>query len=276
LLATRGAGAPLEAADLAHLIDLYDAQIREVDANLGRFFERLRTLGQFQDAFIALVADHGDEFQDHGGVMHGRSHYREILRVPLLVRDPAWPAGRRIATPVSTVDVVPTLLAALGAEGSLPETLDGRDLTPLALGAEPGERQASGRQTGRPRILYAEAVQNASTQGDKLWARQGRYALHLDVSTGSHQLFDLQSDPGEQLDLSDQLPELSAELVAALTGFAAGARADSERFDLTPRDRSELEALGYLAPSETADLGGSEDSAGGSRAQMRAALEHRN
>ena len=47
-------------------------------------------------------------------MLHGRSHYREIIRVPLLVRDPGWPRGRRIATPVSLVDVAPTLLRALG------------------------------------------------------------------------------------------------------------------------------------------------------------------
>jgi arylsulfatase A-like enzyme len=271
LQAVRNTDALLEASDLAHLVDLYDAQIREVDANLGRFFERLRLLGEFQNAFIALVADHGDEFQEHGGVMHGRSHYREVLRVPFLVRDPAWPSPRRIASPVSTVDVVPTMLGALGI--SQPGTLDGRDLTPLALLGRPGE--PGQEQPDAERILYAEAVQTAA-QAELLWARQGDYALHLDVATGSHQLFDLRRDPGEQMDLAATLPERSVGLMASLSDFAAGARVHSERFDLTPDDRGALAALGYLTPTGAVGGASGPKTAGRLHSKTPAAVVNRN
>ena len=244
LLAVARDDATLEPADLAHVVDLYDAQIRELDANLGRFFEALRKLGEFEDALIAVVADHGDEFLEHGGVLHGRSHYREVIRVPLIIRNPDWPRARRVTVPVSTIDIVPTLLRALGVPP--PAALEGRDLSTLALGSN-GDNPTPESSSGR--ILYSEAVLDASRRGEKSAARQGRYTLHWNQANGSHQLYDLQSDPGELVDLAQREPERAAQLLAALQRFTAGSRATSELRELTGRERNELRQLGYLAPA---------------------------
>ena len=243
LLAVRNGELALPPADLAHLVDLYDAQIREIDANLGAFFERLREHGSFEDSLIALVSDHGDEFLEHGGVLHGRSHYREILHVPLVVRQTGWPRGRRVSTPVSTVDVTPTVLSALGVP--LPESLEGWDLSPLALAVGSPDVSPGGEE----RILFSEAPQGAGRRGASRSARQGRYTLHLDEAGGTHRLYDLESDPGEEVDVSRREPERSARMLAALDRFADEARAHSELRELTSEERDALRRLGYLSSS---------------------------
>lgn len=247
LLAVDKGKLALTPEDLAHVVDLYDAQIREVDANLGRFFATLRENASFDDSFIALVADHGDEFLEHGGVLHGRSHYREVIGVPLIIRHTGWPRGERVSTPVSIVDVVPTLLSALGVPP--PRELAGMDLSALLSGRS---HKSALPDIGAERVLYSEAVLDADRRGAKSAARQGRYTLHWDEASGAHELYDLQSDPGEKVDLARREPQRAAQLLAALQRFAAGARTTSERRELAPGEREELRQLGYLAsPSPT-------------------------
>lgn len=98
-------------ADRRHLIDLYDANLHQTDAELQRLIEFMRFEGLLDEALVVVTSDHGEEFLEHGGVLHSRTQYQELLHVPLIVRGPGVPAGLRIATPVSLVDVAPTVLA---------------------------------------------------------------------------------------------------------------------------------------------------------------------
>ncbi len=112
--------------DLRHLIDLYVAGIRQLDDELGRLIQGLKDLGVYQDTLVVVVSDHGEEFLEHGGVLHGRTQYEEMLRIPMIMRGPGLPAGLRVRSPVSLVDVFPTALSLLGLPGT--DELDGIDL----------------------------------------------------------------------------------------------------------------------------------------------------
>jgi arylsulfatase A-like enzyme len=65
------------------------------------------------DAIVSVTSDHGEEFYDHGATEHGKTLYQEVVHVPLLWRTPGGRSGR-VATPVSLVDVLPTIRAIAG------------------------------------------------------------------------------------------------------------------------------------------------------------------
>jgi hypothetical protein len=70
----------------------YDGSIRGMDAELGRFMQRLEELGLQDDILFAFVSDHGDEFQEHGGMWHGHTTYAELNQVPLVLYRDVIPA----------------------------------------------------------------------------------------------------------------------------------------------------------------------------------------
>jgi arylsulfatase A-like enzyme len=108
----------------------YDGEIRWIDEWLGKLFEELDRRGLADETLVLVVSDHGEEFLEHGALYHGRNLYDVQIRVPLIVRFPGRAhAGRRIATPVSLVDVGATLLGAAGRGRD--EWRSGRDLAGL-------------------------------------------------------------------------------------------------------------------------------------------------
>lgn len=222
---------PPEAVEL--LSRLYDAGIRQLDLELGRFLDALERSGRASDTLVVVTSDHGEEFGEHGSLLHGSTHYEEMLRVPLLLRGPGLPAGLRIDTPVSLVDVAPTLLDVLGVgpDGAP----DGRSLRPLWEG-----RGADGED---PRALIAEAA--PALEGDRLVAvRMGPYKLVVDESDGSRALYDLTSDAGEREDVAAD----HAYLVDHLSRVAeqrAVRRAGGPVLPLPAKRRAQLRALGY-------------------------------
>jgi arylsulfatase A-like enzyme len=124
----------------------YRGEVRFTDAWLGRLLAGLRERGLSDNTVVVVVADHGEEFGDHGATRHGHTLYEELVRVPLVIHVPraAGPfAGRlsslRLTTPVSLLDVEPTLLELCDV-GVDPTSLAGSSLVPLMLGQPFPER----------------------------------------------------------------------------------------------------------------------------------------
>jgi arylsulfatase A-like enzyme len=92
----------------------YDGEIRYLDHELGRFFAFLRREGLYDRSLILVVADHGEQFLEHGRMHHGHALHNEEIHVPLFIRDPrSGRSGEVVEQVVSTVDLFPTLLARL-------------------------------------------------------------------------------------------------------------------------------------------------------------------
>jgi arylsulfatase A-like enzyme len=192
------------------------------------------------DTLVVVTSDHGEEFQEHGGLLHGRTQFQELLRVPLILAGPGVPQGRVIPDPVHGVDVAPTLLALMGIEADVAR--DGLDLSPLLAGRSlPG---AEGR------LLYGEAdhtnvVDGAPVLDIKRMVRDGTEKLHLDRHTGATALYDLAHDPRETRDLASERAEAAARLRAELERFDAAARAGEPIPAPTPEEQRLLDELGY-------------------------------
>jgi arylsulfatase A-like enzyme len=247
LMALRRQGDRLSSADLTFLRELYDAEIRQLDDVLAGLFASVEEQGLLSDSLIVLTSDHGEEFQEHGGLLHGRTQYQELLAVPLILRGPGIPRGRVVAEPVSLVDLVPTILAVLGLPASGP--FDGIDLSP------------SWSDPVRPlpeRLLFGEADHgNLAPDGEPVidsrrMARRGSVKLCSDRLARREELYDLARDPAERHDLSAQEPGRTAQLSAALDRhLAAQAPSQDNQTALSEADLELLRSLGYVeAPGD--------------------------
>jgi arylsulfatase A-like enzyme len=224
--------------DLKYIRAHYDGGIRVADQQLGQFFDRLRQLGVYDKALILLTSDHGEEFMDHGRLLHGSNH-EEIARVPLLLKLPGGHLrGRRVATLHSVLDYMPTLLAAAGA--TAPASMFGSDLVAAVEG---------GRST-------AEFV-HLRGGGTKL--RVGEWSLFVDADSSSElgrpvELYNLSDDPTEHTNLVESDPERAANLLSLLKqardkelGGPVSKAPEDEAEALSPELEERLRALGYLA-----------------------------
>jgi arylsulfatase A-like enzyme len=114
----------------------YYRLITEVDAAVGRLVEELKAQQVYEDTLIAFMGDNG-YFHGDRGLADKWYPYEQALRVPLLVRDPRTPAGRRGTARdeiALNIDIAPTIVAAAGLP--VPGVMQGRDLAPLYLSSE--------------------------------------------------------------------------------------------------------------------------------------------
>jgi arylsulfatase A-like enzyme/4-amino-4-deoxy-L-arabinose transferase-like glycosyltransferase len=218
---------PVTPAEREMMVGLYDGEIRAMDDRLGRTLDLLsRTYGD--ELLVIVTADHGEEFLEHGGLMHSRTLYDELLHVPLLVRGGGLPASRRVPEMVSLMDVAPTLLDWAGVPA--PGRLDGRSLLPLLRGSE-------GRGTS---LLPLHT--RGHDKGVELWGLRAPGAkLIVDQRTGRREFYLLDEDPGETRNLHPD--PRAATLARGLDALVLETGAARPR--LAPEEVEALNALGY-------------------------------
>lgn len=224
---------PRPDAELARAIrPFYDGEVNRVD----RLVEALwRDLGLSDDTLFVFTADHGEEIADHGALGHSHSLYEELVRVPLLFHWPrGLPAGVRIETPVSSVDLLPTLLDLIGAE-SLP-ALPGRSLAPLWR-----------RTDVAPRPVFLEL---SPPKPYRLAVVDGSWKLIVDPGDrNAAELYELTSDPGETRNLAAAETERLRAMKDKLRAWRRALPLAPDREIRENRDQElieQLRSLGYL------------------------------
>jgi arylsulfatase A-like enzyme len=203
--------------------DPYRGEIAAVDQAVGRLLDAWDA--RPGPDVVAVTADHGEAFGEHGEESHSLFVYDVTLRVPLVLRGAGIAGGRREANPVSIVDLGATLLSLAGA----PATLPGRSV--LAAKAGPP--------------LYAETL---APRLDFGWSelrsiRSGRHKL---IRAPRPELFDVAADPGETRDLAAGDAATVARLSAELDALLAAAGETHARRAVDPETAERLGALGYV------------------------------
>ena len=121
-----------------HPDDPYQGEIAFADAQVGRVVQFLRDRDLFDRTVILVIGDHGESLNDHGEEGHGFFVYESVVHVPMIVRTPfSGMRGRKVADPVRSVDVMPTVLDLLGVNKPEGAVIDGQSITPLMTGARP-------------------------------------------------------------------------------------------------------------------------------------------
>ena len=119
----------------------YDGEVAYSDEILGQLISALRRLGLYEPSLIILLSDHGEALGEHGESDHGVFLYREVMRVPLIIKLPEGRSGgKRVEQAVQLVDLAPTIRdwAGLGEPSAGP----GTSLLPVIVGGGlPEERQ---------------------------------------------------------------------------------------------------------------------------------------
>ncbi len=229
----------LDAADLAYANALYDAGIARLDGLAADVIDAAHALVPDEELLVLFMADHGEEFLEHGSMAHNHTLYNELLSVPLVIDMPGAGTPGVSDAPASLLDVVPTVLDLLGLPADV--TLPGRSLR-----QGPGSSPASSPgPDARPRVAqYAPETHSIEVGGLKL-IRGRTFGVDAPVL----QLFDLRADPGEHHDLSAAHPESVASLGRMLdewlARWPAAARLPSPDAAIDARTLQDLEALGY-------------------------------
>ena len=220
---------PLTREQLAAVRGMYDASVAFADAEVGRLLDTLP-----DDVLVVVVGDHGEEFLEHGGFLHGQSVFEEMLRVPLIFRGPGVCAGKQEEGLVSHVDIAPTILDLAGA--SLPDDATGRSLRgELQLAEAPQEDRVlfSVREYGGVKVVAA---------------RKGSWKMMRNEQTGASALFDLQADPGEKRNVAQDHGPIAQELLQAISARLERIQAAPVLDDEEEQRRriQNLRKLGYI------------------------------
>lgn len=187
----------------AHVRPAYQGLIQQVDDHLGRVWETLDRLGRWDDTLIVFTADHGDFLGDHW-LGEKELFFDTVQRVPMIVYDPSAAADATRGTVeqrfVSAVDVVPTALDALGVAGC-DERIEGRSLLPLLR----GEPVDGWRDYVVSELDYsyrkARLVLGRKPDECRGWMVRDARWKYVHWQGFRPQLFDLQADPQEFVDL---------------------------------------------------------------------------
>ncbi|MFO7890360.1 MAG: sulfatase [bacterium] len=104
----------LDQAEKKWVQQLYEAEVRYVDIQIGRVIKTLKSSGIYEETLIVLLSDHGEEFWEHGGFEHGHTLYNELLHVPLIIKLPQsltrTVVNKQVDPILSTKAVMPTIL----------------------------------------------------------------------------------------------------------------------------------------------------------------------
>lgn len=241
----------------------YDAEVALMDQQIGRLLQHLDDTGEARRTLVVAVGDHGESLGDHGEPMHGFMLYESTLRVPLIVRYPGTiPAGLVCTSPVSQVQVPPTLLDLAGVAPAAPLAALWATLDWLPTRAAPGSRSDSlapwlRAARGAPPDLYCYA-ETDYPYNTFAWAplRAVRRARWKFIRAPRCELYDLAADPHEQRNLADSEPRMRESLARAL----------QEREDLMQRracadvarsaqEQRVLASVGYIGGTPAQPLG---------------------
>jgi hypothetical protein len=192
-----------EPVDRERLIAQYDGAIAYGDSQFGRFVAELKKRGLYDRALIVFMADHGEEFQDHGQWTHGKTVFDELIHIPLIVKFPGGAsAGKRITQQVQAADVLPTVLESGGLPVPRPPVIIGHPLQAVIKGGAPevpvvSEISHRGYVAHGMRTARDKYVRRFSPQEDELY-------------------FDLIADPREQSSRLEERSERVRNLRAAV------------------------------------------------------------
>jgi choline-sulfatase len=221
-----------------------EASAAAYDSNLSLIDERVRKVFEIldfsKDTLVVVTADHGEEFQDHGGAGHKNKLYNELLRVPLIVYFPERLSPRRVADPVSNIDLLPTFRELAGDK---PSRFDQGISFFKTLAGPP---------TGEPRTFFPMRWSEVAekSRGVKKGVLREKWKYIVTLPEKKEELYDTEADPRERANLASKNAAVVAEMRTRLEEFEKNAKVFKREFaapaHISPEQAEQLKALGYV------------------------------
>lgn len=178
--------------EVLRAVSVYYGMVSQLDENIGMVLDALKRTGQDKHTRVIYISDHGDMIGAHG-LWWKHTFYEESVGVPFLLAGPDILSNTTSKTPISLVDLYPTIIDCFGLEPTEEEKrLPGRSILPIAQGESHGLTD--------DRTIYAEYFAAASVTGMYM-LRKGDYKLCY-YAYYPNQLFNLKNDPEETNDLA--------------------------------------------------------------------------
>jgi arylsulfatase A-like enzyme/predicted Zn-dependent protease len=221
----------------------YDGEIAYTDSIVGKLLGELRKRGLFDDSLIAVMADHGEAFGEHGENHHGIFLYDETIHIPLLFKLPRQHTTTKVDARVGLVDVAPSILQILHL--AVPDAMQGQSLLHFMT---PDKAAQAGQQSdlNAERAIYSESGYGHLSFGWsmlKAW-RTGKY---LYVDAPERELYDQTTDPGAARNLAPDSKAVAETAAAQLAEFRRRTASESaDKTPLTAEQTENLHALGYI------------------------------
>jgi arylsulfatase A-like enzyme len=193
-------GAQFSAAQINHLVGLYDGEVAFTDQQIGRLLARVNQLNLQGNTLVVLTSDYGESFAEHDAWFGGTSLYNATARVPMILAYPGHLPGQAVVTaPAMNIDLAPTILDTIGAGVS--DRFEGQSLLPVIVG----------QSTGSDRLAFSElADRSAVAVADRYWK------LIWSADDQSTHLYYLGDDPNELHDRAESDPDAANRLLEAL------------------------------------------------------------
>lgn len=213
-------------------IELYDGEIRTVDAAIIDLIGSLKNFGLDKNTIYVIASDHGEEFHEHGGTEHGTTLYPEVIKVPLIFYGPTLvPGGVQIDAQVRCIDIGPTLFALAGLDA--PESFEGVPLLPMEAG-KIEDRTA----------ICAVGLNDSIPDRDYIAVVTPKNLYIRERVNGLVEFYDLQTDPGALVDLGAFHPK--ATEIADLERNISMIDVTVEQAEMDETTINQLKALGYF------------------------------
>jgi arylsulfatase len=225
--------------DAEYVVATNKGSVTWVDGRVGEMIARLKQNGLWERTLFVFASDHGESLGEHGlWFLHG-GLFESTARVPLIVRVPGGPAGRKVNALVSLVDVMPTILARLGlpAPGSLRgrdmwKTLEGQSLSGGTVLLEHAGNYILGVVTPRYKYIYHRRTKDIYPS--------------YPMKKGQEELYDLVEDPREKKNLIADRPKLAKEMGLLLKKLRSGNKKfNSSKAKIDKETEEMLRSLGY-------------------------------
>jgi arylsulfatase A-like enzyme len=232
---------------LSDVINRYDDCIYQTDSQIGELMRCLRNDGVLDTTFIAITADHGEALSERGDYFHGWTLYNEVLRVPLVLFYPKLiPPGSKLEPVLENRDIFSTFADLLNLAVQDPRKAKERSWRSLFKGGREKRGGTAYSETEVAVLKKPEQVRSALS-----CIQDGRWKLIHDARTGEYELYNLESDPGETVNVYARYPEVADSYRGILDKWGEvhlrtmeGKQLPVDEFSGVVRQR--LKALGYL------------------------------
>ena len=222
---------------LASKIDRYDSEIAYTDHCIGTVINKLKELNLYDSTLLIITSDHGESLGEHSENTHGYFIYHSTLRVPLIIKAPSGPMGRKTDNVAGLIDILPTVCGSVGIPVSA--HVQGKDLNSFFR---------DGKDSVDERFFFCESLMPTKFElGPFFGLVSNRWKY---IHTSQSELYNLRKDPHETKNLLRQHPQqariMENRLKVVLQNNGLTGTGDT-KVKLDEESVRRLESLGYIS-----------------------------